>query len=76
MKLKELSPNADITKIKVKIPDAIEIPAYGTAPQREVYLVGWMGETMMVKISLDSDRMYPILEETDFKEWEVVENKK
>lgn len=76
MKLKELSPDIDISEIKVRIPDEIEIPAYGTAPQREVYLVGYVWGSMMVKISLDSVRVYPILEETDFGEWEVVEDKK
>ena len=75
MKIKDLNLSTDIQKIKVKIPDSIEIPAYGTAPQREVYLVGYVWGSMMVKTSLDSDRVYPILEETDFNEWEVVDDK-
>jgi hypothetical protein len=75
MKIKDLPKNTNLRYVRVRIPEHIEIPQFGTAPQREVYLRGWMWNSMMVSLSPEDQRIYPILRESDYMEWEVVDEK-
>lgn len=75
MKIKDLPKDTNLRYVKVRIPEHIEIPAYGTSPQRDVYLRGWMWDHMMVSLLPEDKQVYPILRESNYAEWEVVDEK-
>lgn len=76
MKVKDLKPDVNIQEVLVKIPQNIKIPDYGTAPRREVYIRGWMWDSLMVSLHPNDKRVYPILSlNPDILNWEVIDPK-
>ena len=74
MKVKDLPEGTIINHVLVKIPDYIQIPDYGTAPQREVYIRGYNWGSLFVSLQPSDERIYPILcENPDPGEWEVID---
>jgi len=78
-KIKDLPKDANLQKIKVKLPKAIygasSLPKYGIK-NIPVYLQGWVMGDFFVKTDLKSQRIYPMFWTAvpdNINEWEVVE---
>lgn len=80
MKLKDLPDSADVTKIKVRLSDALynvsSLRQYGIKA-KDVYLVGPIMGDWFVKTNLNSSKIYPMFRDSiswdELKELEVVE---